>query len=403
MSSEERPTVLPQRARNGADPAGLSDAFAPLAPIWSPRTPKARPTVPAAVAPAAEAPAAEPGPSLTALPTRASQGSDAPALPDGFGQLTPLGLLTPRQPLPSTPPAGSRDRRASRPRPRPGGTVPRSRLAHSSAPRSAPAAGTLWSPDPEPPSVPEALPEEVPAVAPGGVRRTRIVLIGAVVCALLVLGGAAVLLRPGADPRGAGSAALADGEVPSASDYEPPVTLPLDAERVETDVLEGGDLLVTHWINTSEPMDRLELNVPISQGLDDPRIAVSQLVVAADGVQVDLASTVVSGADGAGALPAASTLYVQYRLSGAVQGSDSAEGRALATVTSLDVVVGSRALSRTQAFPGAEVLTLACLAPGAQSIPQPCGQFEGGTWAVESAADDVPDTVIAQLDLAVER
>lgn len=436
MSSVETSTGLPQRARKGEDPAELPEAFGPLAPIWSPRTPAARPATTAA--------GTNDGPAL--LPRRPSQGPAG--LPEGFGPLTPLGLPNRRPAPPRMPAADPADRPeglprrsrpgddavalpeafrpltpappserpsrpappvpsdSSRPRPRPSGAVPRSRRAASAPTRSAPAqaAATLWSPAPEPTTVP-SVPDASPVVAPGMVRPTRTVLVGAVVCALIILGVVTVLLQgDGADPRGdEGLSAQTDREGPSTSDYEPPVTLSRDTEYVETDVLEGGELLVTHWISTSVPMNQLELNVPTSQGLDDPMIAVNRLVVAADGVQVDLASTVVSGADGAGALPAASNLYVQYELSGVMQRSGSAEGRALATVTSLNVAVGSRALARTQTFPGARVLTLACLAPGARSIPETCGRFEEGTWKVVSDADDVPDTVIAQFDLTVER
>ena len=156
---------------------------------------------------------------------------------------------------------------------------------------------------------------------------------------------------------------------------------------------------MTHWIRSSLPMSRVSVTVPSGPDPTDRSVEVTDLVVAADGTEIDPPDTLSTGAgwDGvAGALD----LYVQYELFGTLQRSGSTAGRALATVTALDVGIGTDVVSRTQAFPGPEVLSLACLAPGRQALPRPCGLVDEGTWTVVREAETLMDTVIVQLDLS---
>ncbi len=157
---------------------------------------------------------------------------------------------------------------------------------------------------------------------------------------------------------------------------------------------------MTHWISTSAPMDRFRLRPPSSPGLADTVVDVEDLVVVADGVPLDAATI---ATDEPSALPSARRLYVRYRLAGALQRTGSVDGRALAAVTSLGVGLEGRSLPRTQSFPGGRVMTLACLGQGARAVPDSCGTYVEGAWQVSSGAGEVPVTVIAQLDLAIDR
>ncbi len=383
MSSDDRPSGLPQRRGKGADPSALPDEFGPLAPLRKTdvpeqqQRPQATPEPPGAVpAEVAQVQAPEAGTDApedaAGLPTRARPSRDSTQVPDAFRPIAPD--------LPNRPP-------------------PRSRLASSTPTRSA-AVRPVAAPrsQPLPPAV-----EPLPASRPRTSRGARIALVVVILCVVIGLVGAAVLFWIGGEPRDdEGSAARTEGQVSATDEFEPPFALAADSEYVETVVLEDDSLVVTHWISTVLPMDQLALAIPTSPGLDDQLVDVTELVVAADGVAVDAPSPSGS-AEGVGVLPAARQLYVRYQLSGVLQRSTSAAGRALATVTSLDVGVGGSALARTQAFPGAKVLTLACLDGGPRSIPTPCGSFEEGTWSVRSEPDDAPDTVIAQFDLSVTR
>lgn len=279
------------------------------------------------------------------------------------------------------------------------GEPPRLRLTASATRRTAASRPAAPRPDPVPaPSPVVAPPDEPPppARAPRS-RRTALVL-GAVAGVVVLLAGAAVLLRPAA-PSGPDVVPATTAPEPQPGAYDPPVVLAPDSEYVETEVLDD-DLLVTHWISTTTPMDRFRVRVPRSPGLADLRLDVEDLVVAADGELVDVDDV---SLDVPGVLPAAGELYVRYRIPGALQRNSSVTDRALATVTSVGIGLEGRSLPRTQSFPGGRVMTLACLAQGARAVPEPCGTYVEGAWQVSSPAGEVPVTVIAQFDLAVVR
>ena len=318
----------------------------------------------------------------------------SPDLPPEFAPLAPLGGATPGGPA----------RRAPDGPPRLRLTAAASRRRAPDSTQAVPTVGVpgsaMFTPAPAPAaqSSVEALSQE-PAPASPRFRRAAPV-VGALVV-LLVVVGAAVLLRPVERTVSADEAVpVAPREGPPGGEYAPPVTLPADSEYVETAVLDGDDLVVTHWISTTTPMDRVRLRPPSSPVLAGVDVAVEDLVVAADGVRLDSGAASV---DVPAALPSAGLLYVRYRLPDALERTSSVDDRALATVTSLDVGLEGRSLPRTQAFPGGRVMTLACLAQGARAVPQPCGTYVEGAWQVRSPADEVPVAVVAQFDLAVDR
>ena len=307
------------------------------------------------------------------LPTRGGQ-KDAAALPEGFGQIAPL---------PKTPPV-----------------VPgRRQLPRGAGPRpSRPTPSRTRAPAVEP----------TQALAPGpprqGNARTKVtaaVLACVLIVLIVLLGVGAMFWRPWSNSSQDRGAAAGTGSAEPVSPYpESPSELIADTEYIQTEILEDGNLQVTHWIRTSLPMERLDVVVPTRPGVDADMAEVSDLVVAADGVGVDLADDVVPRSASVDLAPAATQLYVQYHLSGVLQRSDSAQGRALATTTALDVGVGHEMLRRTQTFPGVQVLTIACLAPGLRSVPRPCGVLYEDLWTVVSEEESLRDTVIGQFNLA---
>lgn len=279
--------------------------------------------------------------------------------------------------------------------------APRSRLSSSSMRRASPvrssSSPTVTPPTAVPPVAagPSAPEVALPPPATTGARspRARVVLAVASTVVLAVA-GAVLWWTTGEDQ---GAARLTTGAV-DLDQPAPPVSLGADNEYLDTEVLEGGALLVRHWVRTSAPMERLALEVPAGSGLDETDVDVDGLVVVADGANVsppqpdDVGwSTVLSGAR---------ELYVEYRLDGVAQRSGSADGRALVTLASLTLSASGEPLGRTQVFSGAPVLTLACLAPGVASTPTLCGTLVDDTWTLRSDPDSLPDTVIAQLDLS---
>lgn len=313
-----------------------------------------------------------------------------PELPPEFAPLAPLGL-------------------ASGPPSRAPGEAPRLRLTAAASRRHAPDRSATAPAGPPsaaftagaaPAPVPDAPVEEL---VPGPRRPRQLLVAGGLVGLLVVIAAAALLPRSGeraVTAEVAPPAAAAAAAEPGGSEFDPPVTLALDSEYVETEVLDGDDLVVTHWISTTTPMDRVRLRPPSSPVLAGVDVAAEDLVVAADGVRLGAGAVVV---DVPSDLPSAATLYVRYRLPDALRRNSSVDDRALATVTSVGVGLEGRSLPRTQVFPGGRVMTLACLAQGSRAVPESCGTYVEGAWQVRSAAGEVPVTVIAQFDLAVTR
>lgn len=181
---------------------------------------------------------------------------------------------------------------------------------------------------------------------------------------------------------------------PGQGSGSPAASLPIDGwpiaaeSRAVTEVLPGGDLQVTHWIHAEDPIDELSLTLPELDGAD---LSATDVEVTADGraaagpATVAPSGTTYSFAD-------ATRIQVRYRMAGAVQLSSSADGRGLATTTSLDVTATQARDVRV--VRSQEVLSLACAEPDQQAVP--CGQSEGDDqWRVELAGPDAGSRVLA--------
>lgn len=283
---------------------------------------------------------------------------------------------------------------------RPSGDPPRLRLTSAATRRNVPDRPAAHVPVPAP--APVTVSEPTPVLGSSdGQTRSRAPILSAG-CVLLVALGALLVLRLSGDGVAPTVTSAVDRKPDATTNpFDPPVTLGADSEYVETRALEGGDLLVTHWISSSRPMGRFRLRTPTSPGLDGVGVDVRDLVVAADGATLADVSGV--GVDRPARLAGARSLYLRYRLAGALDLRASVDGRALAAVTALGVGLEGRSLARTQVFPGGKVMTLACLGQGVRAVPEVCGTYEEGAWQVRSEAGALPVSVIAQLDLSVTR
>lgn len=178
------------------------------------------------------------------------------------------------------------------------------------------------------------------------------------------------------------------------SSPSPAASLPIDGwpipgeSRAVTEVLPGGDLEVTHWIHAERPLDELELTLP---DLDGAKVTANQVEVTADGRPAPGPGVVMpSGATYT--FSDATRIQVRYRMAGAVQLSSSADGRGLASTTSLDVTATQARDVRV--VRSEEVLSLACAAPDEQ--PVPCGSSDDDDqWRVELDETDVGSRVLA--------
>ena len=174
----------------------------------------------------------------------------------------------------------------------------------------------------------------------------------------------------------------------------PAASVPVDGwpiageSRAVTEVLPGGELEVTHWIHAEDPIDELRLSLP---ELDGAEVSATDVEVTGDGRAASGPATVArSGATYA--FTDATRIQVRYRMSGAVELSSSADGRGLATTTSLDVTATQARDVRV--VRSQEVLSLACAKPDEQ--PVPCGTSEGDDqWRVELAGTGAGSRVLA--------
>jgi hypothetical protein len=252
-------------------------------------------------------------------------------------------------------------------------------------PRVAP---ELESVPPEADLVPEPEPEPEPESEPAGPRdrRAKVVLIA---LAWLVGGGVlayALLAGLRDDPAEQGVGGSAD----------PPQALGPAESYVDTQVLPAGDLVVRQWIRAREPLTALGLELPVVPGAED--LSADQVEVVADGVVADGPDRV-TAAGATYTFEETTTVLVTYRLEGATQVSDSAAGRALAVVTTLETAYAPLVERETRVVHGPEVLSLAC-SRQPDGSPEPCGRDSGDDqWEVYLSGDRVDDRVLAQLNL----
>lgn len=174
----------------------------------------------------------------------------------------------------------------------------------------------------------------------------------------------------------------------------PTASLPIDGwpiageSRTVSEVLTGGDLEVTHWIHADDPLSELRLSLP---QLDGQEVSATEVEVTADG-RPGSGPEAVEPRGASYTFTDATRIQVRYRMSGAVQLSSSADGRGLATTTSLDVTATQARDVRV--VRSQEVLSLACAEPGEQ--PVPCGESGGDDeWRVELDGTDPGDRVLA--------
>jgi hypothetical protein len=173
---------------------------------------------------------------------------------------------------------------------------------------------------------------------------------------------------------------------------EAPVPLPGDGAYIQLSVLPGDVLAVQQWLHNSSGFFRLSVAAPGGQ------VRVESFQVFVDGVLVEQRATV-GGRESDVDLSGATAVYLQYRLSGALERTRPPAGRALARVTSLDLSYDAQPGPTTIAFQGAEVLTLACQATGSSAPPVPCGVVDGDAWRVRPPPGLVDYQVMAQLDI----
>ena len=168
-----------------------------------------------------------------------------------------------------------------------------------------------------------------------------------------------------------------------------PVALPADGDHVLIRVLGSGDLAVEQWVRRADGRGSLMLVPPDG-------IRVGDLSVVAGSRQVEVPTSLAAPTEIT--FPAGATLYLRYRLSGALELSD--DDRALARATS--VTFGEEPASQTVDFVGATVLSLACTPLVGDALPVPCGADAGvNGWRVVPPPGLGDVRVMAQLDLTL--
>jgi hypothetical protein len=195
------------------------------------------------------------------------------------------------------------------------------------------------------------------------------------------------------------------GEAVRASDrtFAAPVALAPGSSYVRSRVLRSGEVEVTHWIRTRSLLDTVTLRIPTTEGLAATAVSVAHVTLAVNGAPYPaIPASRVGGRSQTFLFPETHSIYLRYRLSGVTQ-ANGPGGRALARITSLDLVPASGPMAVTQVVSGARVLALACTsgAPDTQAIP--CGSVVGGSWRVSLTGDERPTRVMAQVDLSGPR
>jgi hypothetical protein len=219
---------------------------------------------------------------------------------------------------------------------------------------------------------------------PAETRRTPI-LVGVAAALVLVLAAGVWWWGSRSDPDPTDRARA----VSAAAAPRSPVALPSDGEHVLIRVLQSGDLGVEQWVRHTDALGTLMIAPPAG-------ISVHDLSVVAGSRPVE-APTSLDGATEI-SFPARSTLYLSYRLSGALELSD--DNRALARVIS--VALGDQPGQQTVDFVGATVLSLACAPTSGDATPVPCGADAGSKgWRVVPPAGVGDVQVMAQLDLTL--
>jgi hypothetical protein len=186
------------------------------------------------------------------------------------------------------------------------------------------------------------------------------------------------------------------GPVRPAGTTDETSTAPPDTSYVVSEVLPSGVVVVHQRISATQPVRVLRLVLPTAAVTEG--VSARQVDIVADGDPVVGPATITAGFATYTFAPA-TDVRIRYRLAGAVETSDSAPGRALAVVTSLDVRYDPMVERETRVVRASEVLQLAC-SSSPEEPPVPCGESDGaGRWRVDLTGESVDDRVLAQLTL----
>lgn len=221
-------------------------------------------------------------------------------------------------------------------------------------------------------------------------RQGLLLRVAIALIALVVIAEAFVLLARERDD--AGSADLADvrSRVP-----EPPLDAFSTGSYVESRITAEGKVRVKQWVQSREPLSRLNLELP-ALPTQARSARATNLLLAADRVVVDRTGTV----DTTGRLVTfdspASVVYLRYTLEGVVQRTPSARRRALAWALALDVrpLTGPSRLVLVDD----DVLSVAC-ARRQGAAPRRCGAPTTEGWRVRLRGPRRSSLVQAQVQL----
>ena len=233
-----------------------------------------------------------------------------------------------------------------------------------------------------------------PETRPGRTRRAaRVAALAALILGMLVALVIFVVrsVDEPVDPSTRGPAG-----VPAApADLEPRTTV------VHARVTPSGDVVMRQWIRSASTVFGIRLSPPPGTGAaaDSSPVRVRDVRVFANGGAALGPERLEKARQYYPFDAGTNDVFVSYQLVGAVERSGSVAGRALATVTALDVDLIPQLVETTYAVSGGDVLALACAPDEPDAVPVPCGAPAGRGWRVERAGDDRNDVVIAQLDL----
>ena len=177
-----------------------------------------------------------------------------------------------------------------------------------------------------------------------------------------------------------------------------PLHLAPRSALVQARVTASGEVVVRQWIRSASTLFGIGL-LPLPATAGSSPVQVRDVQVFANGGSALGAERVENEREYYPFHAGTKDVFVTYRLLGAVERSGSVAGRALATITALDVDVNPPLVATTYAVSGGEVLNLACSAPQDGAVPVPCGEPNDSGWQVLLDKAGRHDVVTAQLDL----
>jgi hypothetical protein len=167
---------------------------------------------------------------------------------------------------------------------------------------------------------------------------------------------------------------------------------------VQARISASGDVLVRQWIRSASTVYGIHVSPP-SAAVGASPVRVRDVRVFANGEQAWGAERLENEREYYPLGSGTHDVFVSYHLVGAVKRIGSVAGRALATVTAVDVAVNPPLVATTYTVSGGDVLNLACASPQEGAVPVPCGQPNDSGWQVRLDKAHRMDAVTAQLDL----